>query len=62
MSLLEEAMSASSQGLGDAVGCLHEAGHGVAGAVMDQLLHPLYGHLIILPQPQLLLHTLSHCH
>lgn len=47
----------SPQGLGNAVGGLHEAGHGIAGAVMDELLHPLYGHLIILPKPQLLLHS-----
>ena len=39
--------------------CLHESGHDLAGALTDQLLHPLYGCFIILTQPQLLLHTSS---
>ena len=36
--------------------CLHEPGHDLAGALADQLLHPLYGCFIVLTQPQLLLH------
>ena len=39
--------------------CLHESGHDLAGALTDQLLHPLNGCFIILTQPQLLLHTSS---
>ena len=45
-----------SQRLGKAVGGLHEAGHDLAGTLADELLHPLYGRLVALAQPQLLLH------
>ena len=49
------------QRLGNPVGGLHEARHDLRAALMDELLHPLYGHLVILPQPQLLLHGSRNC-
>lgn len=48
-----------AQGLGEPVGGLHEASHDLAGALMDELLHPLYGHLIALPKPQLILRDVN---
>ena len=45
-----------SESLGESVGGLHEACHDLARALGYELLHPLYGHLIALTKPQLLLH------
>ena len=47
------------QRLRDPVRRFHEACHHLGATLMDELLHPLNSHLVILTQPQLLLRTMA---